>query len=73
MRCPTQMTCARSRCHSQGWSKLQALLRGEPNLFFTAPEYDNAPLVMVRLANVDRVRIEELICDAWQMRLDLGS
>lgn len=51
----------------------QALLRGEPNLFFTAPEYDNAPLVMVRLANVDRVRIEELICDAWQMRLDLGS
>lgn len=51
----------------------QALLRGEPNLFFTAPGYDNAPLVMVRLANVDRVRLEELICDAWQMRLDLGS
>lgn len=51
----------------------QALLRGEPDLFFTAPGYDHAPVVMVRLVNVDRMRLEELICDAWQMRLDLGS
>jgi hypothetical protein len=51
----------------------QALLRGEPDLFFTAPGYDHAPLVMVRLAKVDRARLEELITDAWQMRVELGS
>ena len=48
----------------------QALLRGEPDLFFTAPGYDHAPLVMVRLEKVDRARLEELITDAWQMRVD---
>ena len=48
----------------------QALLRGEPDLFFTAPGYDHAPVVMVRLAKVDRARLEELITDAWQMRVD---
>jgi hypothetical protein len=51
----------------------QALLRGEPDLFFTAPGYDHAPVVMVRLAKVDRARLEELITDAWQMRMDGAS
>ena len=46
----------------------QALLLGEPDIFFTAPGYDNAPLVMVRLENVDRRRLTELVTDAWHMR-----
>ncbi|MEI6363081.1 MAG: MmcQ/YjbR family DNA-binding protein [Actinomycetes bacterium] len=46
----------------------QALVRGEPELFFTAPGYDRVPLVMVRLEKVDRQRLEELITDAWHMR-----
>ena len=46
----------------------QALLLGEPDIFFTAPGYENAPLVMVRLENVDRRRLTELITDAWHMR-----
>lgn len=46
----------------------QALLLGEPELFFTAPGYDNVPLVMVRLEKVDRRRLTELITDAWHMR-----
>src|SRR5213083_3715234 len=34
----------------------QALLLGEPRLFFTAPGYDGWPLVMLRLAEVDAGR-----------------
>jgi hypothetical protein len=46
----------------------QALLLGEPRLFFTAPGYDGWPLVMLRLAEVDTVRLAELVTDAWRMR-----
>jgi hypothetical protein len=46
----------------------QALLLGEPRLFFTAPGYDGWPLVMVRLAEVDAGRLAELVTDAWRMR-----
>lgn len=46
----------------------QALLLGEPELFFTAPGYDGWPLVMLRLAHVDVERLAELITDAWRMR-----
>ena len=46
----------------------QALVLGEPEFFFTAPGYDYAALVMVRLERVDRQRLEELIADAWHMR-----
>ena len=46
----------------------QALLLGEPGLFFTTPGYDGWPLVMLRLDEVDAARLEELITDAWRMR-----
>ena len=46
----------------------QALLLGEPDLFFTAPGYDGWPLVMLRLAEVDVKRLTELVTDAWRMR-----
>lgn len=46
----------------------QALLLGEPDLFFTAPGYGGFPLVMLRLAAVDVSRLRELLTDAWQMR-----
>jgi hypothetical protein len=46
----------------------QALLLGEPQVFFTAPGYDGWPLVMLRLAEVDAARLEELVTDAWRMR-----
>src|ERR1043165_4346066 len=46
----------------------QALLLGEPDLFFTTPAYDGWPLVMVRLANVNVDRLPELVVDAWRMR-----
>jgi hypothetical protein len=47
----------------------QALLRGEPEVFFTIAGYDGLPLVMLRLAAVDVERLHELVTDAWQMRV----
>jgi hypothetical protein len=46
----------------------QALLLGEPDLFFTTSAYDGLPLVMLRLAQVNLDRLSELITDAWRMR-----
>jgi hypothetical protein len=46
----------------------QALLLGEPEIFFTAPEYNHWPLVLLRLEAVDTVRLAELVTDAWRMR-----
>jgi hypothetical protein len=46
----------------------QALLLGEPELFFTTPSYNGWPLVMLRLAEVDARRLAELVTDAWRMR-----
>jgi hypothetical protein len=46
----------------------QALLLGEPRLFFTTPGYDGWPLLMLRLDEVDAGRLAELVLDAWRMR-----
>jgi len=46
----------------------QALLLGEPDVFFTTPGYDGWPLVMLRLGQVDVGRLHELVVDAWRMR-----
>ncbi|MDX6218961.1 MAG: hypothetical protein QOJ48_642 [Frankiales bacterium] len=46
----------------------QALLKGEPELFFTTAGYDGWPLVMLRLEKVGVRRLKELVTDAWQMR-----
>ncbi|MEV4630263.1 hypothetical protein AB0J90_28785 [Micromonospora sp. NPDC049523] len=45
----------------------QALLLGEPEIFFTTPTYDGMPLVLLRLAQVDVDRLTELVTDAWRM------
>jgi hypothetical protein len=46
----------------------QALLLGEPELFFTTPAYDGLPLVLLRLTRVNVDRLRELVTDAWRMR-----
>ena len=46
----------------------QALVLGEPDLFFTTPGYDGWPLVMLRLDQVKLRRLRELVTDAWRMR-----
>ena len=48
----------------------QALVQGEPDLFFTTPAYRGVPLVMLRLDSVTVARLRELVTDAWEMRSD---
>jgi hypothetical protein len=48
----------------------QALLKGEPDTFFTTSGYDGWPLVMLRLERVGVRRLRELITDAWRMRTE---
>jgi hypothetical protein len=51
----------------------QALVKGEPDRFFTAPGYEGWPLVMLRLDQVDVPRLEELVTDAWRMRSESAA
>ncbi len=46
----------------------QALLLGDPEVFFTTPAYDGLPLVMLRLVQVNIDRLRVLVTDAWRMR-----
>jgi hypothetical protein len=50
----------------------QALLKGEPDTFFTTPGWDGWPYVMLRLEKVNRARLKELVTDAWRMRTAQG-
>jgi len=46
----------------------QALLRGQPDVFFVTPHYDNYPVVLVRLEAVDPEQLAELVEDAWRLQ-----
>lgn len=50
----------------------QALVLGEPDLFYCPPGWDSWPYVLVRLPKVRVGRLRELITDAWQMRAPVG-
>ena len=43
-----------------------ALLLGDPDVFFTTPHYDNYPVVLVRLEAVSEAQLAELVEDAWR-------
>lgn len=46
----------------------EALLQGQPDVFFTTPHYDGYPYVLVRLEKADAVELAELIEDVWRLR-----
>jgi len=46
----------------------QALLLGEPDLFYCPPGWDGWPYVLLRLDKVGVRRLRELVEDAWHMR-----
>jgi len=48
----------------------QALVLGEPDLFFTTSSFDGWPLVLARLDTLDSERLTELVTDAWRMRAE---
>ncbi|MEA2227629.1 MAG: hypothetical protein QOF04_1259 [Solirubrobacteraceae bacterium] len=45
-----------------------ALLQGDPGVFFSTPHYDGHPYVLVRLERVDPTELAELIEEAWRIR-----
>jgi hypothetical protein len=46
----------------------EALLQGQPDVFFSTPHYDGHPYVLVRLEAVDPQELAELLEDAWRLR-----
>jgi hypothetical protein len=46
----------------------EALLRGQPDVFFTTPHYDGWPFLLVRLDVVGPDQLAELVEDAWRIQ-----
>jgi hypothetical protein len=44
-----------------------ALLRGDPDVFWTTPHYDGYAYVLVRLERAHPQQLSELIEDAWRL------
>ncbi|SOJ54744.1 hypothetical protein MSIMFB_02237 [Mycobacterium simulans] len=42
-----------------------ALIADEPGVYFTTPHFDGYPAVLVQLAEIDVIQLEELITEAW--------
>ena len=46
----------------------EALLQGQPGVFFSTPHYDGYPYVLVRLEAVDPTELAELVEEAWRIK-----
>lgn len=44
------------------------LIATEPEAFFTTPHLDGYPAILVRLGEIDRERLRDLVIDAWLAR-----
>jgi len=42
-----------------------ALIADEPDIYFTTPHFDGYPAVLVKLAEIDKVGLRDLIVEAW--------
>ena len=51
-----------------GLDEKEALLQGQPDVFFTTPHYDGYAFVLVRLEEIDPGQLEEVVEDAWRVR-----
>ena len=45
-----------------------ALIESEPEVFFTTPHFDGFPAVLIRLEEIARDELEEVIVEAWLAR-----
>jgi len=46
----------------------EALLLGQPDVFFITPHYKEYPAILVRMEAVDPVQLRELVEDAWRLQ-----
>lgn len=44
------------------------LLAAEPAKFFTSSHYEGAPIILVRLEEVDLDEVHELLRESWRLR-----
>ncbi|HEY6779782.1 MAG TPA: hypothetical protein VI111_02445, partial [Thermoleophilaceae bacterium] len=44
----------------------EALVKGQPEVFFLTPHYEDYPYVLIHLDQIDRAMLAELIEDAWR-------
>jgi len=44
------------------------LIASDPGVYFTTPHFDGYPAILVRLPEIDREELEELIVEAWLCR-----
>ncbi|MCV7122453.1 MmcQ/YjbR family DNA-binding protein [Mycobacterium lacus] len=42
-----------------------ALIADEPGVYFTTPHFEGYPAVLVKLAEIDVIELEELVTEAW--------
>ena len=45
-----------------------ALLKGNPGVYFITPHYKEYPVVLVRLEQIDPTELSELVEDAWRLQ-----
>jgi hypothetical protein len=50
----------------------EALLQGDPGVYFTTPHYESSPHVLVRLDAINRDELSGLIEDAWRLTAPTG-
>ncbi len=44
-----------------------ALVRSAPDTYFITPHYEKSPMVLMRLSNVNREELGELLTDSWRI------
>lgn len=44
----------------------EALVKGQPDVFFSTPHYDRYPYVLVRLEAISPQQLAEVVEDAWR-------
>jgi hypothetical protein len=46
----------------------EVLIASAPGIYFTTPHFDGYPAILVRLPEIDRAELEELMVEAWLCR-----
>jgi hypothetical protein len=44
----------------------EALLRADPDVFFTTPHYDGYPAMLVRLSAIEPEELQEILVESWR-------
>jgi hypothetical protein len=46
----------------------EALLKGNPDVYFSTPHYDGYPVVLIDLDRIEPTELAELVEDAWRLQ-----